>query len=413
MPKPLHPRHNHTLIKSLCILIIFIAFAVGGFFIVKSITQTQNPNHSEQEQDPDPEPEPDYIQLQLDSMTLDEKVAQMLIVNSPAPAYADQELERLKSTPYGGYILMGSAYGTLADTRAMIEKYQKSAKTPLIITTDEEGGIVQRLQSLTDVKPTDIPDMYSVGETGDLEYAKTIGKVLAEELRTIGINVDMAPDADVFSNPYNTVIGRRSFSKDPEIVAKMSQALAEGLENNGVTATYKHFPGHGDTAVDSHKALPIINRTKAELDSCDLIPFKNAIEKGAKFIMIAHIAVPQITGDTTPATLSYKITTDLLRNELGYQNLIITDGLNMGALTSNYTEAEIYQKSVEAGADLLLLPEDPELAISTIKSTIPESRIDESVYRILKFKHNHLSNYKFLDSSYFGSSTHAEAVKYF
>ena len=323
-------------------------------------------------------------------MSLDEKIAQMLIVTSPSPTNSDQELAKLQTTPYGGYILMGESYGTLAETQSMIEKYQQNAKTPLIITTDEEGGLVQRLQSITDANLTDIPDMYSVGETGDESYAKSIGKTMAEDLRTVGINVDMAPDADVFSNPNNPVIGRRSFSEDPNTVAKMSQALAEGLEQNGVTATFKHFPGHGDTDTDSHEGLPIINRTREELDQSDLIPFQNAIKNGANLIMVGHIALPKITGDNTPATLSPIITTDLLRHELGYDNLIITDALNMGAITDNYTEPDSYIKAVQAGADLLLMPPTPALAEQTIKANIPESRINESVYRILKFKQDYL-----------------------
>lgn len=353
---------------------------------------------------------PDFVKAQLDSMTLDEKIAQMLIVTSPSPADADQELARLQTTPYGGYILMGESYGTLTDTRAMIEKYQQTARTPLIITTDEEGGLVQRLKNVKDLNPTDIPDMYSIGKTNDVSYAKTIGQILAEELRAVGINVDMAPVADVFSNPNNPVIGRRSFSENPATVTKMSQALAESLEENGVTATFKHFPGHGDTDIDSHDDLPIINRTREQLDASDLVPFVSAINNGAEFIMVGHIALPELTGDTTPASLSSKIITDLLRTELQYDNIIITDALNMGALTNNYPETDIYQKAIEAGADLLLMPVNHDLAIETIKQTIPESRIDESVYRILKFKQNQLANYEYLDLSYFGTPTHASTI---
>jgi beta-N-acetylhexosaminidase len=252
--------------------------------------------------------------------------------------------------------------------------------------------------------------MYSVGETGDLNYAKTIGKILAEELRVVGVNVDMAPDADVFSNPNNPVIGRRSFSENPNTVATMSEALKEGLEQNGVTATFKHFPGHGDTDTDSHEGLPIINRTREELDQSDLTPFKNAIETGAQFIMVGHIALPKVTGDNTPATLSPIITTDLLRHELGYDNIIITDALNMGAITDNYAEADSYIKAVQAGADLLLMPPNPTLAEQTIKANIPESRINESVYRILKFKQNYLNDYQYLDPSYFGSPDHLSTI---
>lgn len=402
--------------KKLLYGLVSLTFIAAGILFVINIQRLNNHDNlidTASTNTASIEPEPvtiDLVQEQLDTMTLDEKIAQMLIVNRSTLEITDAERAKLATTPYGGYILMEGAYGTLAETRAMVETLQSSAKTPLIITTDEEGGLVQRLQLISYPYATYIPDMYSVGETGDTKYATTIGRVLAEELRTVGVNVDMAPDADVYSNPYNTVIGRRSFSPNPQVVAEMSQALASGLEQNGVTATFKHFPGHGDTATDSHEALPIIYRTREQLDACDLIPFKTAIDNNAQFIMIGHIALPALTGDYTPATLSHQITTGLLRDDLGYQNLIITDGLNMGALMNNYPETDIYVKSVEAGADLLLLPETPELAHETIKANIPESRINESVYRILKFKQNYLTNYQYLDFSYFGSPEHATAI---
>ena len=401
----------YSIMKKIFLAIILIAAAIGGgIFAFNMLKQKYDKTPTETSSDSEPT-EIDPVKEQLGKMTLDEKVAQMLIVDRSEITVSEAEQEMLSKTPYGGYILMGEAYGTLVETREMVEKLQSAAKTPLIITTDEEGGIVQRLQNISSPQATDIPDMYSVGETGDTSYAKEIGRVIAEELRTIGINVDMAPDADVFSNPDNTVIGRRSFSSDPQIVATMSQALAEGLEQNGVAATFKHFPGHGDTATDSHLSLPVINRTREQLNESDLVPFKNAIKNNAQFIMVGHIAMPELTGDNTPATLSYKITTELLRNELGHQNLIITDGLNMGALVNNYSEAEIYTKAVEAGADLLLLPVNPQVALETIKTQIPESRINESVYRILKFKQSWLSKYTYLDTSYFGNADHAAVVK--
>ena len=414
-----HHKKSHyalTILASVTtIIIVTLIIVLSNNNTISQITDTLDNNTpdtppSDTTAEPKFDPESDPIKDQLATMTLDEKIAQMLIVDLSTPKIPDSELTLLQTTPYGGYILMGGFYTTLTETRAMVEKLQSSAKTPLIITTDQEGGLVQRLQLITSPKATFIPDMYSVGETDDLNFAKTIGRVLAEELRTIGVNVDMAPDADVFSNPDNTVIGHRSFSANPDTVAKMSLALAQGLEQNGVTATFKHFPGHGDTATDSHQNLPIIERSREQLDSSDLIPFKNAIQNNAELIMIGHIAVPSLTGDNTPATLSYKITTELLRNELGFNNLIITDGLNMGALINNYPEEDIYTKSVEAGADLLLLPINPTLAIKSIKATIPESRIDESVYRILAFKQKHLKNYQYLDASYFGSPEHSNAV---
>ena len=391
-------------------LLVLTALAGGAMTIFVWKPWTQSETNEQIQQQNMPEPEVDKIQERLNAMSLDEKVSQMIIPQAPRATSLEAVSKKLETAPYGGYILMGENYRTLKKTREFIEKMQSIAKTPLIITTDQEGGSVQRVQSITNVQATDIPFMWQVGQTGDTTKARTIGRVMAEEMRTIGINVDAAPDADVYSNPYNTVIGQRSFSSDPEVVSKMSLALANGLDENGVIATYKHFPGHGNTATDSHSALPVIESTRTELDAIDLVPFKNAIKNGAKIIMVGHIALPNVTGDNTPASLSKNLTTDLLRNELGFKGLIMTDGLNMGALTSNYEDAEIYQMAVEAGADLLVLPTDPELAVQVIKENVDEKRIDESVYRILSFKEKYLSDYTYLDASYFGSDEHKEAV---
>lgn len=399
--------------KKIVISLLALAILGGGaamVFVWKPWAQNGASEQSGENGQP-AQPEVDKTQEKLNAMTLDEKVSQMIIPQAPRATSFEAVSKKLETAPYGGYILMGENYRTLKKTREFIEKIQNAAKTPLIITTDQEGGSVQRVQSVTNVQPTDIPFMYQVGQTGDTEKAKTIGRVMAEEMRAIGINMDLAPDADVYSNPYNTVIGQRSFSSDPEVVAKMSLAVANGLEENGVTAVYKHFPGHGNTATDSHSALPIIESTRAELDAIDLVPFKNAIKNGAKAIMVGHIALPNITGDNTPASLSKELTTDLLRNELGFKGLIMTDGLNMGALVNNYEDADIYRMAVEAGADLLVLPSDPELAFQVIKENISEERINQSVYRILDFKEKYLSNYAYLDASYFGSDEHKEAVK--
>lgn len=361
---------------------------------------------------PEPQPAPvDLVKEKLDTMTLDEKIAQLLIVENKGMTVSEAEIKRLKETPYGGYILMEGNYSTLSNTRKLVETLQKNAKTQLIIATDQEGGSVQRIAKITDKAATNIPNMNRLGSTGNKALAQDVGRVMAEEMRAIGINVDFAPDADVYSNPYNTVIGLRSFSKDPQTVAEMSVALAQGLEKNGVIATYKHFPGHGDTSTDSHYSLPIIQRTRAELDASDLVPFKHAIQNGAKVIMTGHIALPKITGDNTPATLSSKINTDILRKEFKYEGLIVSDGMNMGALANNYPETKIYHRAINAGIDMLVLPGNPEIAIKSIKENVTKDRIDESVYRILKFKENYLKDYQYLNESYFGSAEHVRVIQ--
>ena len=400
-------------VKKLIVIILLLTVLsfCAGFFVPRYFA-TQKDEPASQEELPAPDPTgSSQVEEAIDGMSLDAKIAQMLIVQPLGQQLTDDMRTQLASAPYGGYILLADNMSDLASTRSYIQSLQQASKTPLIISTDQEGGLVQRLRAVTGKRSTYIPAMYDLGLTGNTELAKEVGRVMAEEMRVLGINVDFAPDADVFSNPNNTVIGRRSFSADPAVVSNMSYSLARGLEENGVTACYKHFPGHGNTSTDSHYSLPVIDLTREQLDQSDLIPFKNAITNKARMIMAGHIAMPKITGDNTPATLSKSLLTDLLRNELGFDGLIVTDSLNMGALMRNYSEADIYYRAIEAGADILLMPINPALAIQSIKDHISEERINESVQRIMQFKANYLSNYEYLDEAYFGSAEHADIVK--
>lgn len=344
------------------------------------------------------------------SMSLEEKIGQMLVIDIVGTNLSDKYITRFNKIKPGGVILMGDNISTYDDTKKLINTLKSSSKYPLIVSTDQEGGRVQRLQKLKDVNPTYIPDMLSVGNTQDIDIAYNIGKVMALEMRTLGINVVHAPVVDVFSNSNNKVIGDRSFGSNPQVVSMMSVSLANGLEDNGVIPTFKHFPGHGDTDIDSHDNLPVINKSLEGLLNEELIPFRNAIDNGAKIIMTAHIALPNVTGDMTPASLSKKLLTDVLRRDLGYNGLIITDALNMGALTDNYSNEEIYLKSVEAGVDILLMPTDAELATHVIKKNISEERIDESVRRILEFKYKYLNDYEYTDKSLLGSREHQNII---
>ncbi len=350
------------------------------------------------------------IEKILNDMTIEEKIAQMFIVYYNKNTVDDELKELIVNTKPGGFILMQENYTTYNKTKKFISDIKKYSEIPPIISTDQEGGIVQRLQYLSDVNPTYIPYMYNLGKTKNQELAYNVGKVIAEELRTLGINVTYAPVVDVYSNKNNTVIGKRSFSTDTTTVSKMAISLATGLEDNKVIATYKHFPGHGDTATDSHINVPIINKTIQELSETELVPFLSAIHNDAKIIMIGHIALPKITNNNTPATLSKEIVTGILKDKLQYQGLIITDALNMGAITKNYSEKEVYTKAVEAGVDLLLMPKDLKKGINIIKENISEERINESVRKILKFKYTYLTEDNSLDKSYLGNKDHQNII---
>jgi len=342
----------------------------------------------------------------MSNMTLEEKIGQMIVINYNISELNEELRSILEDVKPGGFILMQNNYSTFDATRKFISDIKSYSDLPFIMSTDQEGGSVQRLQLLTDVNPVYVPFMNKLGIMNDEGVSYEVGKVIAEEVRTLGINLVFAPVLDVFSNPENTVIGNRSFGSDTDIVSRMALSVSKGLEDNGVISTFKHFPGHGDTSVDSHISLPIVNKSYEELLNLELIPFKNAINSGAKMIMTAHIALPNITGDNTPSTMSKKIITEILREDLGYGGIIISDALNMKALTNNYSDEEIYIKTVDAGVDILLMPKNPRLAVETIKNNISEDRINESVRRILKFKFMNILEDNTLDSSYLGSEEH-------
>lgn len=346
----------------------------------------------------------------MNSMTKEEKIAQMLILYYTKDKVDDNLKNILDNVKPGGFIITKDQLTTYDNAKSFIKTVRDSSEIPMIISVDEEGGNVQRLRNLSDKKATNIPYMYYLGKTNDLNLASDVGRIVAEEARTLGINVVYNPVCDVYSNPKNTVIGKRSFGSDPELVSSMATSVGKGMEDNGVIATYKHFPGHGDTETDSHVSLPVLNKTMDDLNQVELIPFKKAIENDAKIMMIGHLAVPKITGDNTPASLSKTIITDLLKNELGFKGLVITDALNMGALTENYSDEEIYTKAIEAGVDLLLMPNGSKNAINYIKKNISEERIDESVKKILTFKFTYLDKYDYLDSSYLNSKEHQDII---
>lgn len=350
------------------------------------------------------------VNSKLKEMSIDEKIAQMIVLTWRDPDTYDDLYRIFRDKKVGGFILFKENMSTYLKTKTLISNLQGYNDIPLIIGMDQEGGLVQRLKYLKDVKVTDIPYMYYLGKTKDENLAYQVGKVMAEELRTIGVNVVFSPDIDIYSNPDNTVIGKRSFGNDYLLINKMAGSLARGLEETGVIPTYKHFPGHGDTAVDSHKDLPIINKTYQELKDLELQTFKYAINNDAKLIMVGHIALPQIAGDNTPASLSKKLITDVLKNDLGFEGLVITDALNMKALTDNYSHKDIVLKAVDAGVDILLMPEDVDNTIKYIKENISEERIENSVKKILTFKYKYLYDYQLLDKYYLGSKEHKEII---
>ena len=386
--------------KSLMSLVILICLVVS-FVVYKYYN-----DFSEQDFNID-----SNIEKILSTMTIEEKIGQMLVINVEGNSITENIESIMNEVKPSGIILMKENFSSYEHTKKFIDDLKNMSDYPFIVSIDQEGGSVQRLKFLEEGNATDIPDMYSIGSLNDKVKACNVGKVMALEMRTLGINVDYAPVVDIYSNINNTVIGNRSFSENKDVVSTMAISLAKGLEDNGVIATYKHFPGHGDTEIDSHMKLPIIYKTKEEVENLELVPFKNVIANDAKLIMVGHIAFPLVTLDNTPASLSKKIVTGILKEELGFNGLVITDALNMKALTDNYSNEDIYIKSIEAGCDILLMPVDAREAISDIKNNIDEKRIDESVRKILKFKFKYLDKDNSLDKMYLGSEEHKKIIK--
>lgn len=385
-----------------------IMYLILSMLLIVGCTTNSNTNYNSIEK---------KVSDTLENMTLEEKIGQMMIVYYTSSAMDNTLKSALTDVKPGGFILFKDNITTYENTLKFIKDIKSTSDIPMFISIDQEGGNVQRLLALSDKKVSNIPYMSYVGETNDIKLTEEVGKIIAEELRVFGINMDFAPVIDVYSNKDNTVIGKRAFGSDSKLVSRMGIALAKGLLDNGVIPVYKHFPGHGNTAVDSHSALPIVDKTKEELLKLDLVPFKDAIESGAEVIMIGHLAVPKITNDNIPASLSKTLITDFLKGEMGYNGLVITDALNMGALTNYYSQEEIYVKAIEAGVDLLLMPSSSRKALATIKEAveegiITEEQINESVRKILTLKYKYIEEdyNNYLPESTLNSNEHQEIL---
>ncbi len=354
------------------------------------------------------------IESDLSKLSLEEKIGQMLIVTYNTQELTPEVAKDLTTYKPGGVILFSTNIKSYKETTKFIKDMQETATIPLFMALDQEGGKVARLTQLTDAPVSLIPPMANLGQTKDLKLVRAVGKVIGEEINALGFNLDFAPVIDTIKDE-TSFIGTRSFGTDYNLVGQMGIALAQGLNDANIIATFKHFPGHGSTITDSHNDLPILEKTKEELLTSDLIPFQMAVKNNAPMIMIGHLATPNITYNNTPASLSKEIITDLLRNDLGYDGVVITDALNMQALTNYYSEQEIYEMAINAGVDILLMPSSAETAIKLIKESIAAGnitieQIDDSVSRILKLKYQKIKEPNW-DKALLGSKTHQEILK--
>ena len=342
-----------------------------------------------------------WAQRTLARMTLREKVGQLMmpfVLGNFAPEGSethDRIVRVIEQENVGGVIM---SVGSPSEVAVKLNDLQNHSKYPLLVAADLETGAGFRFRGAVHI-PTNIalggattfPSLMAFGATGDPRHAYQLGRITALEARTMGVHVPFAPVLDVNNNPDNPIINIRSFGEDPNAVAALGAAFVRGLQDYGAVATGKHFPGHGDTGTDSHLDLPVIRVGRERLDAVELVPFRAAIAAGMQGIMTAHIAVPEITGETIPATVSKPMLTDLLRSDLGFDGIVFTDAMDMAAVNRLFPRGEAAVRAVLAGADVIVMPRDVKQAIDAIieaidEGRLTEARLDESVGRLLRLK---------------------------
>lgn len=328
----------------------------------------------------------------ISDMTLDEKIGQMLVAGVNGTQMDESTKNLIQKHKVGGFIFFSDHLKGPEQTVQFLNQLKEANADnplPLLLSVDEEGGNVTRLPGGLAHFPTN----QIIGNANNPDVSYEVGTILGKGLKEFGFNLDFAPVLDVNSNPENPIISARSFSPDPDIVSELGIQTMKGIQSQNILSSIKHFPGHGDTSVDSHLALPVVNKSLEELESLELIPFKRAIDDGADLIMVAHILLPELD-DTYPSSLSKAIVTDLLRKKLNYKGVVITDDMTMKAVADNYGMGEAAVLSVKAGSDLILIAHDAHKARTAMEALkaavkngeISEERIDESVKRIINLK---------------------------
>ena len=335
----------------------------------------------------------------VNNMTLEEKVGQIFMVAPEAvdkdggstTVFTENIEKEIEKYNLGGYILFASNIENPTQTQELINGLKKSSKIQPFVGVDEEGGRVARIGKNSAMGVEKIEPMAQVGKSQNYERANEIGTTIGKYIKNLGFNLDFAPDTDVLTDSNNTEIGDRSFGNDPEVVGKMATEVVKGLQSENISTVLKHFPGHGGSIGNSHQGFSLSNRTEEELKKCEIVPFKTAIENRADCVMVAHMSLPNVTGDNIPATLSKKVVTDMLKTELNFKGVVFSDSMSMGAITENYGTGDACVKAVEAGIDMVLMPENLDEAYNAVleavkNGKISQERLDDAVSRIIKAK---------------------------
>lgn len=333
----------------------------------------------------------------LSNMTQKEKIGQLFMVTPNALGAQTSVTATMKTKykkyPVGGIILMGANISTPAQLTKFTKDIQKlpGIDAPILIATDEEGGSVARIGGNRNFPVTRYPSMRTIGNSGSTKKAMNVAADIGAYLKKYGVNCDLAPVADIYSNPKNTVIGNRAFGTNAKVVSKMVEAQVKGFHKKKVICCLKHFPGHGDTKADSHKGSVSVNKTWKALKKQEIKPFQAGIDAGADMVMVAHISCEKITKNKLPATLSRRMITGKLRKEMGFEGVVITDSMSMGAISNHYSSSQAAVKAIKAGADIVLSPVNLEEAFKGVEKavkdgTITRKELDEHVRRILRVK---------------------------
>lgn len=397
---------KHLCRQTLCwgILIFLLMSSVSGCL---SQNRKQGTNSSSQpgsgapdtessNANPSPPAEPaDPIIEKLSRMSTAEKVGQLVLVGLEGTEINDQMKELIDTYHVGGFIFYKT--NIQSSTQALrlfngLKKENSSNPVPLFLSVDEEGGRISRLPK----EFVRLPSNQRIGEVNETELSRKIGRILGQELYSFGLNMDFAPVLDINSNPDNPVIGDRSFGDRAEPVSRLGVATMKGIKDRKVIPVVKHFPGHGDTSVDSHIGLPVVEHGIDRLRQLELVPFKEAIAQQADVVMIAHLLMPKLDPDH-PASFSKAVITDLLRKELGFQGVVISDDMTMGAIEKNYKIGSAAVQAVLAGGNIVLVGHDYDKEVVAIRAltdavndgTISDEVLNDRVYAILKLKENY------------------------
>lgn len=414
-------RKRNQLIAIIVVVVFVLAVVAGGIFGVSRIMKSVNDRkHTEElqaqlqelaesepavveapvEETPSEMTDTDYLDQIAESciaeMPLEDKIAGLFMITPESLTGVDTVIQagdttkqKLSEYPVGGLVYFQKNIKSKDQLQEMLAATKNAIYYPVFLAVDEEGGAVSRVAESGIA--ANVGSQAEIGKTCDPAKAEESGVTIGNYLSECGFNVDFAPVADVISEG-NTTIGDRSFGTDPNVVGSLVAAEVTGLQSTGVSACLKHFPGMGDTTEDTHDGKAVSQKTLDDMRANDFPAFQAGIDAGTDFVMVGHMALPNVIGDETPCSLSDKIINDILRNELGYDGIVITDALDMSAITESYTSEQAAVMAIQAGADMLLMPEDFQAAYDGVlkavqDGTISEERINESLKRIYRVKY--------------------------